>query len=203
MLVCGWIREKTSIFAFSVQIDELEIMGSGFSGTDIITRLEQVVFSDGTTLDFTQGLVMADSDDAHYSYGSILNDQIDGRGGNDTLYGYAGNDTLTGGSGNDNLYGGTGDDTYIYATDFGSDTLTENTGEALIRCLLLATSRWLMLVCGWIQEKTSIFAFSVQMTSWKLWAAVFLGQILLPVLNKSCFGWDNIGFHPRSGDGRY
>ncbi len=109
--------------------DKVEVMGSGFSGTDIVSRIEQIIFSDSTTLDFSQGLIMADTDDAHSSYGSALGDEIDGRGGNDTLYGYAGNDTLTGGTGNDNLYGGIGDDTYVFATGFGSDTLTENVDE--------------------------------------------------------------------------
>lgn len=109
--------------------DKVEVMGSGFSGTDIVSRIEQIIFSDSTTLDFSQGLIMADTDDAHSSYGSALSDVIDGRGGNDTLYGYAGNDTLTGGTGNDNLYGGVGDDTYVFATGFGSDTLTENVDD--------------------------------------------------------------------------
>ncbi len=117
--------------------DKLEINGVGSSGTDIVSRLEKIVFSDGFTLDVTQGLTMKDTNDAHNSYGSALDDFIDGRGGNDKLYGYAGNDTLIGGSGEDRLYGGLGDDIYFFEAGFGlgqgslSDFANENIDEGL------------------------------------------------------------------------
>ena len=111
--------------------DEVEFNGSynSTNGTDIHTRLERVVFDDGTVWDLTQGLNLVDTNDGHRSYGSVLNDVIDGRGGNDKLYGYAGNDTLIGGSGSDYLYGGNDDDVlyggsgsdYLYG-ESGSDT---------------------------------------------------------------------------------
>jgi Ca2+-binding RTX toxin-like protein len=52
-------------------------------------------------------------------------DLIMGLGGFDPLGGGKGNDTLIGGEGNDYLAGGSGSDTYIFAGDFGQDTVNE------------------------------------------------------------------------------
>jgi len=108
--------------------DTIIINGEGGSATDVNTRIEKFVFVDGTVLDFTQGLIMADSDVGHLNHGSILADQIDGRGGNDDIYGHEGNDILTGGLGNDDLSGGDGNDTYIYQLGDGNDTISETSG---------------------------------------------------------------------------
>jgi Ca2+-binding RTX toxin-like protein len=51
---------------------------------------------------------------------------IDGGAGDDELYGLGGDDTLIGGSGNDLLAGGDGSDTYLFANDFGLDSVVEN-----------------------------------------------------------------------------
>ena len=46
-------------------------------------------------------------------------------GGDDLLNGGTGQDTLVGGVGDDTLTGGNGRDTFVFANDFGSDTITD------------------------------------------------------------------------------
>ena len=55
--------------------------------------------------------------------GGAGNDRLFGGGGVDTLTGGAGVDTLVGGLGDDFLRGGAGTDTYIFAGNFGEDTI--------------------------------------------------------------------------------
>jgi len=106
-----------------------------FRRDDLDTKIEEIVFSDGSTFDLTS---MTRSD--LYTYGTVSNDVIHayqdleygndviyGEGGNDTLYAYGVADTLFGGDGNDILYGAqdsyligdSGDDT-LYASDSGN-----------------------------------------------------------------------------------
>lgn len=59
-------------------------------------------------------------------------DLLLGGNGNDTLVGDNGNDTLEGGAGNDLLLGGGGDDLYLFAQNWGNDTITEYTGKTYI-----------------------------------------------------------------------
>ena len=49
--------------------------------------------------------------------------QIDGRAGNDTIISGNGDDTLIGGAGSDQLYGQGGDDTFVFAANFGQDSI--------------------------------------------------------------------------------
>lgn len=102
---------------------------------DINTRIERIVFDNGTVWDLTRGLPMTDTDEAHNLSGTAANDTLDARGGNDQVNGGAGNDTITGGTGQDSLYGGTGDDTYVFrvgdsATGY-NDWVVENAGEGV------------------------------------------------------------------------
>ena len=48
-----------------------------------------------------------------------------GGDGNDTIFAGSGNDTLTGGAGDDLLYGEAGADTFVFASDFGNDTIKD------------------------------------------------------------------------------
>jgi Ca2+-binding RTX toxin-like protein len=57
--------------------------------------------------------------------GNSLANAITGNGGTNTLRGLGGNDTLTGAGGNDTLAGGDGNDTFLFADDFGLDTITD------------------------------------------------------------------------------
>ncbi len=53
------------------------------------------------------------------------NDGLDGAGGDDQLEGHGGNDSLTGGAGDDQLAGGRGGDTFVFADEFGADTIVD------------------------------------------------------------------------------
>jgi Ca2+-binding RTX toxin-like protein len=60
--------------------------------------------------------------------------QLLGGDGNDILIGGPGNDTLLGNAGDDTLTGGLGADTFVFAADFGHDTITDYTpGEDAIQ----------------------------------------------------------------------
>ena len=74
---------------------------AGRDGTDTLTNIEQLRFSDGDILYGTPGA--------------------------DTLQGTAGNDTLIGGGGGDILSGGSGKDTFVFADadNTGTDIITD------------------------------------------------------------------------------
>ncbi|MBR1190231.1 calcium-binding protein [Bradyrhizobium sp. AUGA SZCCT0160] len=83
--------------------------------------IEQIIFADGITWDRTQI-----TDNAWFR----------GSSNGETLNGSTGADTLDGKAGNDYLIGGDGGDTYIFATGYGNDTVTEydiGTGTDQIR----------------------------------------------------------------------
>jgi Ca2+-binding RTX toxin-like protein len=74
--------------------------------------------------------VMTGGTAATQMYGDDGNDAIRGSTGNESLFGGAGNDKLSGGAGNDTLNGGSGNDTFVFAPNFGKDTIADfqNTG---------------------------------------------------------------------------
>jgi len=57
--------------------------------------------------------------------GTDGNDILLGAGGNDVLVGLGGNDRLEGGEGNDKLKGGSGADLYVFAQQWGSDSILD------------------------------------------------------------------------------
>lgn len=63
-------------------------------------------------------------------YGTMLNDNINGRGGNDNLFGLSGNDAISGGSGNDFIQGDEGDDNLM--GDDGNDYVQGGSGKDTI-----------------------------------------------------------------------
>ena len=64
--------------------------------------------------------------DAFYAYDG--NDIIKGSFANNTIYGGAGHDIIIDGGGDDVLYGGSGDDTYVFAEEYGKDTIYDFAG---------------------------------------------------------------------------
>ncbi len=101
-------------------------------GTDIISGIEYVVFTDQTVAvsglfagSTVTGTAAADTLD-----GTSGNDTIEGLGGNDRLAGGDGNDTLRGGDGNDALLGQGGNDT-IYGGD-GNDEIAASSGDDVV-----------------------------------------------------------------------
>ena len=67
--------------------------------------------------------------------GSSGTDQLFGEADNDTLNGNDGNDLLDGGIGDDKLEGGSGNDTYIFGLGYGQDTISDNSGQNVVRFL--------------------------------------------------------------------
>lgn len=102
---------------------------SSSTGSNIHNLVERVEFSDGDSIDLTQGLYINDTDTGRTMKLGAGNDEVYGNGGDDKIYTYGGNDILAGGAGDDNLYGGAGDDTYVFGLGFGADSVTENAGE--------------------------------------------------------------------------
>lgn len=107
---------------------------SNGDGTDTLTSIENLKFSDGTVAltddpteqpDPGQGTPGND-----ILKGTDGNDRLLGEAGDDQLSGLAGNDVLNGGAGDDSLYGGAGNDT-IYAGE-GNDEAYGGTGNDLI-----------------------------------------------------------------------
>ena len=116
--------------------DEVVVNGytPGGGATNVPNYISKVIFegdaldlNDDVIWDLTQGLILNDTDDAHSSYGSILDDVIDGRGGDDSLWGMEGDDIIIGGDGNDVLHGGDGDD--LLTGSFGDDNLYGEQGN--------------------------------------------------------------------------
>lgn len=90
-------------------------------------EIEQIEFSDGSTIDLTKNLVLNQTDIDDRIYGGE-NITIYGNGGNDYIGVSKGNNILVGGKGNDELNGGQGNDTYIYNLGDGFDIINDSYG---------------------------------------------------------------------------
>ncbi|WP_172633601.1 calcium-binding protein [Sulfuricurvum kujiense] len=97
-------------------------------------RIENVRFSDGSSLDFSQVIkdyFITNNDDRIDLTAS--SDIINTLAGNDVVHGLGGSDTLNGGEGDDTLYGDEGNDTYIYNLGDGKDIITDLSGADSLR----------------------------------------------------------------------
>ena len=156
----GAVTPDVAIFAAGIDPGDIAASRSGSNlilthsnGTDRIIvsnhfsnenyQVSQVRFSDGTTWDPAQLLLMTqqgtagndslfgtDGDDtldalggADSVYGEDGADDLSGGADNDRVFGGDGNDTLNGGSGNDRLEGQNGIDTYVFDAGWGNDTI--------------------------------------------------------------------------------
>lgn len=100
-------------------------------GTDILTNIETVRFTDGTFLANRLAPVVrigTDADDVIVGFDG--RDQIQGRTGDDTLSGLGADDTLWGGPGADSLYAGDGDD--LAGGGAGDDSVWGAAGDDLL-----------------------------------------------------------------------
>ena len=106
--------------------DRLTLIGTV---NEPLNRIEQVKFSNGTTLTADALLAAATAptmgDDTFY--GSYEDDILSGGGGNDTLIGRDGSDILSGGIGNDFLNGSGGADIYRFSRGDGQDVIRDFT----------------------------------------------------------------------------
>jgi len=81
------------------------------------------------TADVVREKVLFPSPSPDCLYGYSKDDNLSGGAGNDYLSGGAGNDTLDGGAHDDYLIGGDGSDTYIFARDYGKDTINNQDND--------------------------------------------------------------------------
>lgn len=92
------------------------------------TRVEQVVFADGTIWDSAQleSLAIQGTEGDDNIWGTNNDESINALGGNDIVRAGSGNDTVNGGTGNDSLFGESGND--VLSGGEGSDTLHAGEG---------------------------------------------------------------------------
>ena len=89
----------------------------GDQGTDSLTNVEQVAFSDQTVAlpAYGTGQSLTGTAGADTITGTPFDDLLSGLAGNDRISGSDGNDTISGGLGNDTMSGGSGIDLLTYA----------------------------------------------------------------------------------------
>ncbi|MCC0049839.1 MAG: cadherin domain-containing protein, partial [Rhodobiaceae bacterium] len=93
-----------------------DIRGAPLDGTDTVSNVEWIQFSDGT-FDIAQR--------ASAIFGTENDDPaLNGTAGNDEINALGGNDTITGGAGNDTIDGGAGTDTAVYSGNFADADIT-------------------------------------------------------------------------------
>ncbi|MEH6593054.1 MAG: calcium-binding protein, partial [Halioglobus sp.] len=120
--------ERGELLAVSLADPSDSILLQAYTGSseqgnrevDASSTIDEVLFSDGTSIDESELLDMA-----YGAQGEVLI----GTDGNDVIVGGAGSDTLTGGYGNDVLKGLAGDDVFIVeGTDQGDDRILGGDG---------------------------------------------------------------------------
>ena len=72
---------------------------------------------------FYSKLQSADDENNPYLIGTVGNDTINGFAGDDYIYGLFGEDTIDGGEGDDYIFGGLRPNRYVFAGEFGKDTI--------------------------------------------------------------------------------
>lgn len=125
-------NEKENIFIEVGSLGTIEIVDQFYLGSSTSYSIEEIEFSDLTTLDLTGFTTLeyhgsdAGEDIRGLTITSTFADVLYGHGGDDDLWGNAGDDILDGGAGNDELNGGSGDDTYVISEGF--DEAKANSG---------------------------------------------------------------------------
>ncbi len=115
---------------------------TGPDGTDTLTNVEYLRFSDGTLIvGAGGGQLFTGTPDADTLAGTAFNDQINAGAGADTVNGAAGNDTInagdgddtiTGGAGNDTIDGGDGVDTAVFGGTVAQSTVSTTGGTTTV-----------------------------------------------------------------------
>jgi Ca2+-binding RTX toxin-like protein len=125
-LVLAGLSDDYSVTAVNATQSKIVDSVSGRDGTDTISGIEFIKFSDVTlTIDsFLSGTNVITG-----TVGNDIGGIYKGTSANDTIYGLAGDDTLGGSAGNDVLVGGIGNDTYVINST--ADVVTEKDGEGL------------------------------------------------------------------------
>lgn len=104
-------------------IDWVSYAGSGAVTVNLTTNVGAGGHANGDTYADIESVIGSSYSDR--IYGSAGYNAMAGEAGNDLLDGRGGNDSLNGGAGNDRLNGGSGADTFIFANDWGADTIMD------------------------------------------------------------------------------
>ena len=113
-------RYNNSASAVTVNLATGEAFGGEAEG-DILVSIERIK---GSVLG---GDTLTGDGASNTLWGWGGSDTIKGGAGGDVLYGGDGNDVIEGGANNDSLSGEQGNDTFVFATGFGKDTITDFT----------------------------------------------------------------------------
>ena len=136
----SYSRTATDLVITINKDDALSTVTIKNSFRDRHNQIEQLVFSDGTTISIATALAAVDAwtgtDAGEVIYGDVANDRLDGGGGNDRLRGEGGDDHLSGGADNDTIHGGAdhdhlygnGGNDYLYG-EGGNDELEGGSGN--------------------------------------------------------------------------
>lgn len=104
-------------------IDWVSYAGSGAVTVNLTTNVGAGGHANGDTYADIESVIGSSYSDR--VYGSAGYNAMAGEAGNDLLDGRGGNDSLNGGAGNDRLNGGSGADSFIFANDWGADTILD------------------------------------------------------------------------------
>ncbi|MEZ5926569.1 MAG: calcium-binding protein [Hyphomicrobiaceae bacterium] len=99
-------------------IDQFQTLDSGPFGQRWFDRIEDIVFADGSMMDWEDIMerLLADARTA----------------GDDGIYGFDHDDVLDGGAGDDELFGLGGNDIYVFGRGYGHDVIDEEVSEILL-----------------------------------------------------------------------
>ena len=96
-------------------------------GTDIVTNIERVRFTDGNvTISLLEAVTEITVEGDDVLRGGDGDDELFGNGANDLLIGEAGDDTFTGGTGSDTIIGGDGQDVAIFSGNLADYIIIDN-----------------------------------------------------------------------------
>lgn len=121
----GGAGDDTYVFSDSFSTDT--ILENSAEGSDTVD-LSAVSAALSVNLTSSGGNEVSDGTNTINWSGDFVENVIGGSGA-DTITGSSGNNRITGNAGADSMLGGVGDDTYLFAADFGTDTVVENASE--------------------------------------------------------------------------
>ncbi|RZJ29867.1 MAG: hypothetical protein EON85_06085, partial [Brevundimonas sp.] len=130
----------TAVFSGAIAQSSVSTNGptttvTGPDGTDALTNVEYLRFTDGTLIvGAGGGQLFTGTPNADSLTGTAFNDEINAGAGADTVNGAAGNDAInggdgddviTGGAGNDTINGGAGTDTAVFSGTIAQSTVNQ------------------------------------------------------------------------------
>ena len=96
-------------------------------------KIEKLVYANGSSFNLTRGLKLGLFGNGGNITGTSESDTLTGDNYDNALTGNAGDDMLDGSKGNDTLNGGAGNDTYKWSIGHDFDTITDTSGENILK----------------------------------------------------------------------